>query len=226
MKPNIEFLYEQLRKETDGASESMTHDDAIEIIRVWRDAYYAQKYPQPEQEPEALKPFETVWRWTALKDGKEIYQYSDKGAPSMFSKSAVQLPTQPKPRHEPVAYLTRNEDGDPAMLFFDRAEAETYCAEEEDPEPLYLRAAIEQELSNKKNIMPLTDDHGKALHDQRRVIDQRGKWRLIYDQHQIGDTVHHEFRIQKLTHDIVLYPGITLDEAKKRFAEKVEADNE
>jgi len=56
---------------------------------------------QPKQEPEALKPFETVWRWTALKDGKEIYQYSDKGAPSMFSNSAVQLPTQPQPKQEP-----------------------------------------------------------------------------------------------------------------------------
>ncbi len=99
-----------------------------------------------------------------------------------------------------------------------------------------LRDAIEQAiasgegalqaLSNKENIMPITDDHGKALHDQRRIIEQRGKWRLIYDQHQIGNTVHHEFRIQKLTNDIVLYPGITLDEAKKRFAEKVEADNE
>jgi hypothetical protein len=53
----IEFLYEQLRKETDGASESMTHNDAIEIIRVWRDAYYAQKYPQPEQRPVA-----TLWQ--------------------------------------------------------------------------------------------------------------------------------------------------------------------
>ena len=74
--------------------------------------------------------------------------------------------------------------------------------------------------------MPITDDHGKAIHDQRRVIEQRGNWRLIYDQHQIGNIVHHEFRIQKLRHDIALYPGISLDEAKKRFTEKVEADNE
>lgn len=82
------------------------------------------------------------------------------------------------------------------------------------------------EAMKQEKTMPITDDHGKAIHDQRLVIEQRGNWRLIYDQHQIGDIVHHEFRIQKLRHDIALYPGISLDEAKKRFTEKVEADNE
>jgi len=89
-----------------------------------------------------------------------------------------------------------------------------------------LRIAIEQALSNKENIMPITDDHGVATTRQFRVIEQRGRWQLLFDMHQIGNTVHHEFRIQKLRHDIALYPGITLDEAKKRFAEKVEADRE
>jgi hypothetical protein len=88
-----------------------------------------------------------------------------------------------------------------------------------------IRAAIEAALTPEKT-MPITDDHGKALHDQRQVIEQRGEWRLIYDQHKIGNTVHHEFRIQKLKHDSALYPGITLAEAKKRFYEKVEADHE
>jgi hypothetical protein len=86
-----------------------------------------------------------------------------------------------------------------------------------------LRTAI-AEAEKKK--MPITDDHGKAIHDQRRVVEQKGNWKLIYDQHQIGNKVVHEFRIQKLRHDIVLYPGITLEEAKQRFSEKVEADNE
>jgi len=89
-----------------------------------------------------------------------------------------------------------------------------------------LRAAIEQALSNKENIMPITDDHGVATTRQFRVIEQRGRWQLLFYLHHIGNTVHHEFRIQKLRHDIALYPGITLDQAKKRFAEKVEADRE
>ena len=84
-----------------------------------------------------------------------------------------------------------------------------------------LKQALKQEKT-----MPITDDHGKAIHDQRQVVEQRGNWRLIYDKHQIGNTVHHEFRIQKLRYDIALYPGISLAEAKKRFAEKVEADHE
>ena len=37
MKSNIEFLYEELRKATDGGSESMTHDDALKQIAYWRD---------------------------------------------------------------------------------------------------------------------------------------------------------------------------------------------
>jgi hypothetical protein len=73
---------------------------------------------------------------------------------------------------------------------------------------------------------PLTDDHGKALLPQYQVIEQQGRWQLIYDQHQIGNTVQHEFRILKLRHDISIYPGISLIEAKKWFRERVESDNE
>ncbi len=38
---------------------------------------------------------------------------------------------------EPTAWLTRNDEGDPQMLFFDPAEARTYCDDDEEPEPLY-----------------------------------------------------------------------------------------
>lgn len=38
----------------------------------------------------------------------------------------------------PAAYLTRNTDGDPAMLFFDPAEAADYCDDAEQPEALVL----------------------------------------------------------------------------------------
>lgn len=36
----------------------------------------------------------------------------------------------------PIAYMTTNEEGDPAMLFFDRAEAVGSCADDEEPIPL------------------------------------------------------------------------------------------
>jgi hypothetical protein len=64
----------------------------LDLRHVAMLAWHAQQ--SVEQKPEAFKPLEKVWRWTALKDGKEIYQYSDKGVPAMFSKSAVQLPMQ------------------------------------------------------------------------------------------------------------------------------------
>lgn len=44
---------------------------------------------------------------------------------------------------KPVAYLTRDEDGDKAMLFFDRTEAATYCEEGVEPEALVLAFAAQ-----------------------------------------------------------------------------------
>jgi hypothetical protein len=44
-------------------------------------------------------------------------------------------------KNPPVAWLTRNQDGDPAMLFFDKTEAATYCDIGVDPEPLGLLPA-------------------------------------------------------------------------------------
>ena len=42
VKRNIGFLYEELRKATDGGSESMTHDDALKQIAYWQDKEQAQ----------------------------------------------------------------------------------------------------------------------------------------------------------------------------------------
>ena len=64
------------------------------------------------------------------------------------------------------------------------------------------------------------------LATQFQVIERNGNWLLLYGQIQLGDEVRHEFRIQNLRHDIALYPGITLSEAKKRFQEKVEFEYE
>jgi hypothetical protein len=89
-----------------------------------------------------------------------------------------------------------------------------------------LRTAIEQAEQSKEQMMPITDDNGQATSPQYRVIERRGNWLLLFDIHVVGNLARHEFRIQKLRHDIALYPEITLEEAKKRFTEKVEADNE
>jgi hypothetical protein len=43
IQSNIEFLYEELRKATDGGSESMTHDDALKQIEYWRGLYREAK---------------------------------------------------------------------------------------------------------------------------------------------------------------------------------------
>jgi len=93
-----------------------------------------------------------------------------------------------------------------------------------------LRQALETEQkpvqTQQENKMPITDDRGQALRPQCQVIEQRGNWFLLYDQMQVGEAVRHEFRIQKVRHDIALYPGITLAAAQKCFREKVEADHE
>jgi hypothetical protein len=89
-----------------------------------------------------------------------------------------------------------------------------------------LRAALAQEPEPVKPTMPITDDHGQAIKPQFQVIKAVGNWRLLYDQLCVGEAVRHEFRITKTTHDIALYPGISLADAIKRFDEKVEAEHE
>lgn len=71
-----------------------------------------------------------------------------------------------------------------------------------------------------------TDDHGIPIDPQFRVIERRGNWVLLFDISVAGNAVKHEFRIQKLKHDIAIYPGASLEEATKMFNEKVGADNE
>lgn len=48
---DIERKYEQLRAEIDGGSESMTHSDAMDAVRVWKSAYSVAPAPQPSAEP-------------------------------------------------------------------------------------------------------------------------------------------------------------------------------
>lgn len=76
--------------------------------------------------------------------------------------------------------------------------------------------ALELLSSEPPQRKPLTDEHNP----QYQVIERQGRWQLVYDKQ------HHQFRIQKLRHDICLYPGIELIQAQKRFCEHVENDNE
>lgn len=66
----------------------------------------------------------------------------------------------------------------------------------------------------------------KSAENQMRVIEQRGKWFLLYEQKVVDNKANHEFRIQKITHDIAIYSGATIEEAKARFFDKVSQDNE
>jgi hypothetical protein len=53
-------------------------------------------------EPATFKPLGTVYRWTALKDGRLVYQYGEDGYPQLFAKTAVKLPEEPEPAQEPL----------------------------------------------------------------------------------------------------------------------------
>jgi hypothetical protein len=72
--------------------------------------------------------------------------------------------------------------------------------------------------------IPITDDNGQAILPQYRVIERYFDWYLLYDQMQVGEAVRHEFRIVQMSHNIALFPGITLAEATKQFYEVVEND--
>ena len=52
-------------------------------------------------QPATFKPLGTVYRWTALKDGKPVYQYGEDGYPQMFAKTALKLPDEPEPAQGP-----------------------------------------------------------------------------------------------------------------------------
>lgn len=54
-------------------------------------------------------------------------------------RTASTPPPQPPAAAEVVAYMTVNDEGDPAMLFFDQQEASSYCNLDEEPIELVVR---------------------------------------------------------------------------------------
>lgn len=63
--------------------------------------------------------------------------------------------------------------------------------------------------------MGISDDYGKPRIRQYRVIETYFDWMLLYDQHDDK----HQFRIVREHNHIILYSGISLEEAKRRFSE-------
>lgn len=94
----------------------------------------------PGESAESLKS----WATKLLDDpscrilGERLNNFADawlaeRGVSSTETRAALQ--SQPQ---ETIAYVTRNEEGDRAMLFFDLKEARLYCNPGEEPEALVL----------------------------------------------------------------------------------------
>lgn len=78
-------------------------------------------------------------------------------------RAALAAPVAPaEPASEPVAYATRNEDGDRTHLWFpkDLAEARTYCEDDEEPEPLYTHAIPPDVQRDAERYRWLASEHG------------------------------------------------------------------
>jgi len=73
-------------------------------------------------------------------------------------------------------------------------------------------------------VKRITNDSGKCIRPQYNVIEKVGDWSLLCDIHVIGDRAVHEFRVEKLSYLIELYPGISLEEAKEQFKDIVRND--
>ena len=76
------------------ALDAMNERD-IERQRLLADALRAEL-----AKPDTFQPLGTVYRWTALKDGKPVYQYGEDGYPQLFAKTAVKLPDEPEPAQD------------------------------------------------------------------------------------------------------------------------------
>jgi hypothetical protein len=69
----------------------------------------------------------------------------------------------------------------------------------------------------------MTDDYGKPQNTYM-VVAQSGNWQLLYDANTVGEKCIHTFRIQQLMRDVLIAPGSTLEDAKKRFYELVRSE--
>ena len=108
--PNIQFLYEELRQLTDGGSESMTHDDALDQIRFLQDQCNIAQ-PKPANSHETQKTF--FWAcalWASAKTSKQAQQaqQAENSAGLKALNCALEGFAQPE---QPVAYRSLQPSG-------------------------------------------------------------------------------------------------------------------
>jgi len=127
---------------------------------VWRDVYLAmlEAAPQVEQEPPLFKPYESVYRWVALKDGQAIYQYGS-DCPKLFAKSCVKLPEKVEDQ-EPVARVVGYHAGRCVIESINRAAVMTtnmalYTTPQPTPDVQALVDALETVV---ERFSPVIDD--------------------------------------------------------------------
>lgn len=90
---------------------------------------------------------------------------------------------------QPTAYLTLDEEGSPCMLFFDVVEARTYCAPDEEPEPLFRHAAPQASEAVRNAALEVVRNalDSAIVHpcdendDEARAITLYGPVRKLYD---------------------------------------------
>jgi hypothetical protein len=108
----IGFLYEELRRATDGGSESMTHEEALKQIRYWRDAMNTIPYEW------AASSVPTATRDALAEDA--LQQHTD----------AYQMMEQPRPTCERDKLINRLRLG--ASISRDRRINEDFAAIADD----------------------------------------------------------------------------------------------
>lgn len=90
-------------------------------------------------------------------------------------EAALRAAMAQEERAEPVAFVTTNEDGDYAMLFFDREEAATYCDDHEEPIPLYTAPPRRKPLTEDDIAQMWSPDPGgntrRPIPGWHKVID-------------------------------------------------------
>ncbi|OAS92982.1 hypothetical protein A6I77_24505 [Achromobacter xylosoxidans] len=114
---------------------------------------------------------------------------------------------------QPVAYLTRDEEGSPCMLFFDVVEARGYCAIGEEPEPLFLHAAPQACALNAEYTRGRVDGfdagHGAALEKAAAALEDHRKAGRAWVPGSLWDTLSREAaaRIRALKQPRAPNPG-------------------
>ena len=116
------------------------------------------------------------WRSTGVLSGEALRDYAKRKWPDLHDTlqmaehetvtEALALLAkwgQPAQAAEPVAYLTRNAEGDPAMLFFDKDEASTYCEDGVDPAPLFTAPAAPDPHQSARAATLLRHPFGQEL---------------------------------------------------------------